>query len=229
MNLLLTKLKHTRIMKKFLLSALVALFMGLSANAQTVISNDYGSTTTSNPSNNPVNQTIEEDFQKWGFVGEIGYGFLDIDGGWAYKATIGASYSFTNNFYAQGQIGYNSSNINDRIKTGKYSSVGYDASLHFITIPLELGYRLTTKDRLWGVIPFAGIGFNIGLSGKSEYDDEKQKIKIGGKMGVEARAGLRLVLYGFKIIGSYHVPMNSKQEDFFGEDAYPELSIGFGI
>lgn len=38
-------------MKKFLLSALVALFMGLSANAQTVISNDYGSTTTSNPSN----------------------------------------------------------------------------------------------------------------------------------------------------------------------------------
>lgn len=99
--------------------------------------------------------------------------------------------------------------------------------MHFITIPLELGYRLTTKDRLWGVIPFAGLGFNIGLSGKSEYDKEKTDLKIGGKLGVEARAGLRVSLHGFQIIGSYHFPMNSKQEGFFGEDAYPELAIGW--
>lgn len=217
-------------MKKNLVLALMVLLFGVTANAQTVISNDYDNNITevsSNTTTVTLNEKSEEDFQKWGAAMEIGYGFLEMDGAWAYKATLGVNYSFTNYFYGQAQIGYNSSNLNDRIKTGKYSSVSYEVDMHFITIPLELGYRLTTKDRLWGVIPFAGLGLNIGLSGKSKYDKEKTDLKIGGKLGVEARAGLRVSLSGFQIIGSYHFPLNSKQEGFFGEDAYPELAIGW--
>lgn len=174
------------------------------------------------------NAEAEEEFQPyWSVVDEVGYGFLKIDGAWACKATIGACYSFTDKFYAQGQIGYNSCNIYDLVKTGRYSSVTLDSKMHFITIPLEVGYRLTTEDRLWGIIPFAGFGFNIGLNGKSTFDDVKTDLEIGGKIGVEARVGLRLTLSGFQIIGSYHAPMNSKQEDFFGDEAYPELAIGY--
>lgn len=50
-------------MKKYLLSALAVLVMGLSANAQTVISNDYGSTTT-DVSNNESNNTQENTSEK---------------------------------------------------------------------------------------------------------------------------------------------------------------------
>lgn len=213
-------------MKKFLLSALSVLIMGLSASAQTVISNDYGSTTTSTPSNNTVNQTTEEDFQKWGFADEVGYGFLDMDGAYVIRGTIGASYSFTKNFYTQAQIGYNGFNLYDSYKSGKYSRTTIEGEMHFITIPIELGYRITTENRLWGVIPFAGLGFNIGLSGESKVGDYEADVEIGGKLGVEGRAGLRVVLCGIQVTGSYHFPLNSKQEDFFGEDAYPELAVG---
>lgn len=198
-------------MKKFLISTLAIFVMGFGANAQTAL----------------VEET-EKEFLEWSFVGELGYGFLEGKA-WAYKTTIGANYSFDNNFYLQGQIGYNSSNLNELIKTGKYSYDNYKMNAHFITLPFEVGYRVTTENRLWGFIPFAGLGFNIGLGGKSKYEDIENDLEIGGKLGVEARIGLRICLHGFQLIGSYHLPMNSKQEDFFGEDAYPELSIGFGI
>lgn len=230
-------------MKKYLISTLVMLIMGFSANAQTTLITEskMGSgakakktlikeSKTKSDANEKRALTKETNngFQEWAIVGEIGYGFLE-DKTWAYKATIGANYSFTDKFYVQGQIGYNSSNCNKLIKTGKYSYVDYEMNAHFITLPFEVGYRITTEDRLWGLIPFAGLGFNIGLGGKSKYDNMKDDLEIGGKLGVEARAGLHVRLYGFQITGSYHLPINSKQEDFFGEDAYPELSIGFEI
>ena len=198
-------------MKKSLIFTLAIFVMGFGANAQTAL----------------VEET-EKEFLEWSFVDELGYGFLEGKA-WAYKATIGANYSFTNNFYLQGQIGYNSSNLNELIKTGKYSYDNYEMNAHFITLPFEVGYRVTTENRLWGFIPFAGLGFNIGLGGKSKYEDIENDLEIGGKLGVEARIGLRICLHGFQLTGSYHLPMNSKQEDFFGEDAYPELSIGFGV
>ncbi len=170
----------------------------------------------------------ENEYQGWGPAFELGYGFLQGKA-WAYKATFGCNYTFANNFYAGGQIGYNSSNLIDRIKTGKYSSISQEMKMHFITIPFEVGYKAVTNDRNWGFLPFAGLGFNIGLKGEYKLDKNKQNLKIGGKLGVEARIGLRIHLHEFQLTGSYHIPMNSKQEGFFGEDAYPELSIGFGI
>ena len=38
-----------------------------------------------------------------------------------------------------------------------------------------------------------------------------------------------LLISEFIISASYHAPINSKQEQFMGEDAYPEISIGWWI
>ena len=109
-----------------------------------------------------------------------------------------------------------------------------DTEASYLSIPLEVGYKITTENGKWGIAPFAGLGFNIGLKGKQKINEhldgrEEYKLKIGGKIGVEGRIGLRILLANFQIIGSYHLPLNKKQEQFFGEDAYPELSIGFGF
>lgn len=170
----------------------------------------------------------EEHFQKWTVVGELGYGF--IDDAFAYKATMGFTYSLTKSFYVGAQIGYNSFNYNKYLRG--YGTV--ESNAHFITLPLEVGYKLMTDNGKWGIIPFAGVGFNIGLKGKTimnEHLDNRhgEDIKIGGKLGMEGRLGVRASIYIFNITGSYHLPLNSKQESFFGEDAYPELSIGWGF
>lgn len=161
-----------------------------------------------------------QDFPKWGSAMEVGYGFINRDT-YACKVTCGVSYFDTKRFYALAQIGYNSFNY----ASDRDSQITSKTELHFVTLPIEVGYKLT-KDN-WGVIPFAGFGFNIGVKGKSKYGSYSSNAKIGGKIGVETRIGLKVLLGELTISGSYHLPLNSKQESFFGEDAYPEISIGF--
>ena len=165
-----------------------------------------------------------DDIQKWTFVDEVGYGFPGE--AMSLRFIFGASYSVNKNLYLRAQLGY---------ICGFYSKYQNGSTLEtdmgFITLPLEVGYKIVTENSFpWGIIPFAGIGFNLGVSAKAEYNKEEYELDgVKGKMGVEARAGLRLVLGGFVVTGSYYFPLNSKQENFFGEDAYPEISIGFGF
>lgn len=56
-------------MKKFLLSVLAVLMMGLSANAQTVISNEYESTTTDVSNSESINTSHKLDPWDYGFFG----------------------------------------------------------------------------------------------------------------------------------------------------------------
>ena len=162
----------------------------------------------------------------WIFAMEIGYGFLD-NGGIkgascsAYQATIGANYMINDALYAGARIGYNSA-------SSSYTDI--TSNIHMIVLPLEFGY-------VWGrenikLIPFSGIDLNIGLNGKTKFksgNHDDEKIKIGGKLGVALNLGLRLYLWGFNLSGKYHLPINDQQKGFFGEDAYPEISIGFGF
>lgn len=150
----------------------------------------------------------------------IGYGFVDSDG-YTYEATVGVNYEFVPNLYVGARIGY---------MGGGYhfyeQGVTYNSDMHFISIPLELGYTLVNEQK-YGIVPFVGLGFNIGLSGDAEINNYETDLEIGGDLGVDGRAGLRLMLSGWTISGTYHFPLNNKQEGFFGEDAYPELSIGW--
>ena len=162
--------------------------------------------------------------EKYLFAIEIGYGFLD-DGGmkgssaFAYQATVGMNYLFDNNVYTGARIGYNSANS---------TFIGGKSTIQMIVLPLEVGY-------VWGnenvkFIPFSGFDLNIGLNGKNKYDGyDDVKMKVGGKLGIALNIGLRLSLWTFNISGKYHLPINEQQKKFFGEDAYPEISIGFGF
>ena len=150
----------------------------------------------------------------------IGWGFVEGDGS-AYEATIGANYEFIENFYVGARLGYLGGSY-------YFSEMGYniDTDMHFISIPIELGYTIVSEHK-FGVVPFVGLGFNVGLSGESEIDDYEMDLEIGGDLGIDGRAGLRIMLGGWTISGTYHFPLNNNQEEFFGEDAYPEVSIGW--
>lgn len=189
--------------------------------------NDQYNTSENNQEDNP-----------WIFVDEIGLGFLK--GGpsnFTYEASIGFTYHFPYNIYGSARIGYNgcfySSHYNGDRET---RSSNTEAKFHFLQIPLETGYILQTINKKWGIIPFAGITTNIGLTGKSKYkelgtggESNSKKAKIGGKIGLDARLGVRLRIYGFNVSGSYHLPLNKKQKEFFGKDSYPEVSIGYNF
>ena len=200
--------------------------------------NDVADNNTSTGSSNDNISGNDSEDSPWIFVDEIGLGFLK--GGssnYAYEASVGFAYHFTYNIYGSARIGYNSSNYSYHYNGDRETrSVENKTNLHFLQIPLEAGYMLQTTNKLWGIVPFAGITTNIGLPGKSKYRElgtggssESKKAKIGGKLGLEARLGVRLRIYGFNLSGSYHLPINKKQEEFFGKDSYPEVSIGYNF
>ena len=186
-----------------------------------------------------ISKYEDNDENRWKFCFEIGYGFLKKPEGvsgssWEYKATLGATYMITPNLYAGVKMGYNSANyIHSESYKGGY--IKETINCHLLCVPLEIGYMLTlNEEKTFGFTPFAGIDTNVGLSGKTkikEYGMEEmnKKLKIGGKIGIGARVGIHINLWGFNVTGAYIFPVNSKQEKYFGEDAYPEVTIGFGF
>ncbi len=158
----------------------------------------------------------------WHAAIELGYGFLEGSRNYMYEITGGANYMWNNNIYAGARVGYNSA---------RYSSSkgGFDA--HFVEIPLEVGYGVLTKNKQFGFAPFASICGNISVSAKSKVGSGTHAVEIkaenaGGKICMDAKFGIRVMLAGFTITGSYHFPINKNQKRFFGEDSYPEISIG---
>lgn len=176
----------------------------------------------------------EENADKWNVVFEIGYGFIPKTEGvtgqtnYMYEATLGVKYNVVNGLYASMRVGYNSANYH-----GRTMGVTSSNTAHFVEIPLEAGYTLETPNRQFAIAPFGGIDFNIGVSGKTEKGVGKNKqsddVKIGGKLAMGARLGLRLRLWSFNLSGAYHFSMNKKYDIYFGKDAYPEISVGWGF
>ena len=180
-------------------------------------------------------QNNDEKVGKFEFAGELGFGFIKGADNFMYEATVGANYRLPYNIYVGARIGYNSANY---IGLTKYEgrSIEVEQKYHFLEIPLELGYALKNTSETLGVIPFVGFNTNIGLSGKNKLrtlgtggKTESQKVKIGGKVGLGARVGVRVCLWGFDITGSYQIPLNDKQKGWFGKDAFPEISLAWGF
>ena len=194
-------------------------------------------------SNDKVNQehkykaakNEDEKVGKFEFAGELGFGFIKGADNFMYEATIGANYRLPYNLYVGARIGYNSANY---IGLTKYEgrSIKVEQKYHFIEIPLELGYSFKNASETLGLMPFIGFNTNIGLSGKNKLrtfgssgKEESQKVKIGGKVGIGARVGVRVYLWGFDITGSYQIPLNDKQKGWFGKDAFPEITLAWGF
>ena len=180
-------------------------------------------------------QNNDEKVGKFEFAGELGFGFIKGADNFMYEATVGANYRLPYNIYVGARIGYNSANY---IGLTKYEgrSIEVEQKYHFLEIPLELGYALKNTSETLGVIPFVGFNTNIGLSGKNKLrtlgtggKTESQKVKIGGKVGLGARVGVRVCLWGFDITGSYQIPLNDKQKGWFGKDAFPEITLSWGF
>lgn len=168
---------------------------------------------------------------KWGPIIEIGYGFIKGSDNFTYEATIGANYNITQDAYVGARIGYNSANYFTSVsEIGAYLNA--TTTVHILRIPLEVGYKFLDSNRKIGTVPFASLGFNIGLSGKRKYksnivDMKDDKLKVGGKVGIDGILGARIYLWELTLSGGYHFPFNDEQKKWFGKDAYPMISIGW--
>ena len=217
-----------------------------SSKPQIVSNNDNqgGSTyTQENNSNNKVYQehkykaakNEDEKVGKFEFAGELGFGFIKGADNFMYEATVGANYRLPYNLYIGARIGYNSANYTGLIKI-EGQNINAKQNYHLLEIPIEFGYSLKNESETLGLIPFVGFNTNIGLSGKYKQrilgtggKEEPQKVKIGGKVGIGARVGVRVCLWGFDITGSYQIPLNDKQKGWFGKDAFPEITLAWGF
>lgn len=177
----------------------------------------------------------DEKVGKFEFAGELGFGFIKGADNFMYEATVGANYRLPYNLYIGARIGYNSANYTGLIKI-EGQNINAKQNYHLLEIPIEFGYSLKNESETLGLIPFAGFNTNIGLSGKYKQrilgtggKEEPQKVKIGGKVGIGARVGVRVCLWGFDITGSYQIPLNDKQKGWFGKDAFPEITLAWGF
>lgn len=177
----------------------------------------------------------DKKYGKFIIASEFGYGFIKGSRNFMYEFTIGANYTLPYNLYVGARIGYNSANYNESIKIeGK--NINAEQKCHFLQIPIEFGYSLKNESESLGLIPFVGFNTNIGWSGKYKQrilgtggEESSKKLKIGGKVGIGARVGIRVHLMSLDITGSYQIPLNDKQKDCFGKDAFPEISLALGF
>ena len=171
------------------------------------------------------------------------YGFLSKAEGvsgsnYTYAISVGANYYLMHKdkgVFAGARIGYNSANYNNTVKVDRGEYQNTTSTAHFIAIPINMGYALTNDNSRLGISPYAGIGFNFCVGGKIKSKGRIHGENINGeekfkkKVGVDARVGLQLRLWGFNIGGSYVFPLNDSQKSYFGKDAYPAINIGFGF
>ena len=177
----------------------------------------------------------DEKVGKFEFAGELGFGFIKGADNFMYEATVGANYRLPYNLYIGARIGYNSANYTGLIKI-EGQNINAKQNYHLLEIPIEFGYSLKNESETLGLIPFVGFNTNIGLSGKYKQrilgtggKEEPQKVKKGEKVGIGARVGVRVCLWGFDITGSYQIPLNDKQKGWFGKDAFPEITLAWGF
>ncbi len=135
-------------MKKYLLSALAVLVMGLSANAQTVISNDYGSTTTEKSAGNQTSHVDEIEYRYSG----MDYSYVGMEDAWGIKMNFLikgflAGYKFifgkTDNYLTTNDVWTIDLGYNYRHWLSKSFYIEGRAGLQYIHTNLE--YKTTTR------------------------------------------------------------------------------------
>lgn len=217
------------------------IYIGMKLNIPVVkvnnANNNAESTPITGPSQTAVlqpqkkdNHSSYTDFEHWSPDFEIAYGFLKKPQGihgnsYSYSFTVGCDYYFTRSFFIGGRIGYNSSNYNLR-----ESNIQSQTNSHFISLPIETGYKFHLYTDKVTLIPYTGIGLNYCVKAKLEQKIGSEKVKTdlkrGGDIAANARIGAKVQLWGFNIGCSYIMPLNKNQKNFFGKDPYWSVSIG---
>jgi len=171
----------------------------------------------------------------WNLQYVASYGFLKKQKGvkgssYTYAFSFSGSYWFAEQekgLFASVGLGYDSANYASFCK-GSSSSI----SMHFIGMPIKVGYAICTSGKNFGITPYIGTNLNVSVAGKGkvEYRNEKQSSKIkGGKFAPDFRIGAMLRLGGFNVGAYYALPISKKTEYYFGEDGYFGVSIGGGF
>lgn len=201
-------------MKKYLILAVLSLAFTVQVCAQNVISSSYNTST---------NLTKKDFKTNWRLYMEgLGVGFLEDEMLYWNYYSIGASRFIKEKTTFTASIGYSSRSMSDW-------KIDYEAEMKFITIPLELGYYLTDTESLFKMKLFAGSGINYCLKSEASIGDNEIYTDLDGKIGLDARVGVKLYIGDFGISASYQVPLNSKQENFTGEDGYIKVKMCYGL
>ena len=172
----------------------------------------------------------------------IEYGFLtkedDAKGtNYTYAYSIGGNYYFMHRMsgvFAGARIGYNSANYNhyESYRGSYYTST---STAHFITLPINAGYAFATENRNLALTPYAGVDFNFCVGGKNKTEGRIEGVQIDReskfkkKVGLDARIGILLRLWGFNIGASYVMPLNKNQKQYFGDESYIAINLGCGF
>ncbi|MDE7450305.1 MAG: outer membrane beta-barrel protein [Paramuribaculum sp.] len=170
------------------------------------------------------------------------YGFLTKEkeargSNYTYAFSIGGNYYFMHRMsgvFAGARIGYNSANYNhyESYRGSYYTST---STAHFITLPINAGYAFATDDRNLALTPYAGVDCNFCVGGKSKTKGRvegvqiDQESKFKKKVGLDARIGIQLRLWGFNIGASYVMPLNKNQKQYFGDESYIAINLGCGF
>lgn len=170
----------------------------------------------------------------WGMAMNFGLGFPDIDGGTTYEVFLSVPYWVKDKetgLFASLGLGYANSSGSSSARVGGYSASS-SYSIHLISIPLKLGYAITTEDKRFGLTPY--IGFNLGITvagdSKVKYGGEEQTYKIdAGKFAPDFRLGAYLRLWGFDLGGHFAIPISDDSKAVFGSSGYFGATIGWGF
>lgn len=161
------------------------------------------------------------------FAMQIKYGFLKKplyanNRPFTYAFTIGVNYWFTRKFdgpFAGAMIGYDSSTS---------IQIGYKIESHFISIPLCGGYSLSLNSPKFGITPYMGVSSKFCIKSTME-NDNGDKLKYDKNFAIDFNLGIALRVYEFNIFASYTFPLTDDTKDYFGDDAYFGVGIGFGF
>lgn len=208
-------------MKKIALLIISFFVLSINTNAQETATNSNAKDST------------EEFTPYWKFAMEgIGFGFLE-DGWDGEILSIGANYYFNEKAFIGARIGYKMINYQSS-SIQPYNSITSDYECDYISIPIELGYVIYNGNTI-KLAPFVGAALNIGWDGESEFSSNgykhKEDLDVRGKTGVDGRIGIKISLWdSLGISASYHIPLNSKQEEIFtGEDGYPHIGLSYAF
>ncbi len=175
---------------------------------------------------------IEQKFNKWELSYELGYGFLKKEKGlngnvFAMTLGWGANYYVVPNLaYLGARLGWSTSSVHYKSRYNEGFNYDYDYEHHFISLPIELGFRIGKK---FAIVPYASLGFNLCIVAKHKIDDVKVDNDLGGKVGIDAKLGGRLSFNGFNIGAAYVMALNDNQKFFYGEKGYMQIAVACGF
>lgn len=163
-------------------------------------------------------------------------GFLGDDN-FTYSANIGANYFFfekDRSLFAGARIGWFSGHSR-YAEWGAGYSESVEFNTHFVTVPVTIGYAITTSNKNLGLTPYIALIPNFCVSSKlkgksySHGHTSSDELEFKKKVGLEFSLGAAIRLWEFNIGAAYNIPLNDNQKFYIKDEGYVSVSIGWGF